>query len=212
MVSADVTGSGAFKLICHFPFEWEKNTVDVRFSWLKTGSDVHDPMSEESYAKFKAHAEALCFDSGSLASGRLWHFEPKGFIRQLKKCVWIDDEIIEKVMAANTKPAATLQVGKIKEKVEEYYRAINTIMNKYNLYNAKRQCHFLGQGAVESGYLLLMQELSQEQFVKDGVNIGGGIVADSRRDENTDLGHWYGFLSTEVDEYFSGNKYNSKGG
>jgi predicted chitinase len=200
------------KLICHFPFEWEKSTVDARFSWLKTGSDEHDPMSEEDYAKFKAHSEALCFNSGSLASGRLWHFEPKGFIRQFKKCVWIDDEIIEKVMAANTKPAAMLQVGKIKEKVEEYYRAINTIMNKYNLYNAKRQYHFLGQGSVESGYLLVMQELSQEQFVKDGMNIGGGIVADSRRDENTDLGHWYGFISTEVDEYFSGNKYNSKGG
>ncbi|HBQ78964.1 MAG TPA: hypothetical protein DD850_06710, partial [Erwinia persicina] len=33
------------KLICHFPFEWEKSTIDTRFSWLKTGSEEHDPMT-----------------------------------------------------------------------------------------------------------------------------------------------------------------------
>lgn len=199
------------KLICYFPFEWEKNTIDTRFSWLETGSDEHHPMTKEEYAKFKAHTEMLCFDSGDFSSERLWHFEPKTFIRHFRKCGWLDCDVIEKVMAANTKSTIKSQLAKIKEKATEYYFAINMIMNKYNLYSAKRKYHFLGQGAVESGYLLVMQELSQEQFIKNGVHVGGGIVGDSKRDENTDLGHWYGATSEEQDDYFSGKKYNSKG-
>jgi len=198
------------KLICHFPFEWEKSTVDTRFSWLKIGSDEHDPMSEEDYAKFKAHAEALCFDSGSLASGRLWHFEPKAFIRQFRKCGWLDSEVIEKIMVANTKPTAKLQISKISKKVTEYYGDINAILNKYNLYSANRKCHFLGQGAVESGSLLSMQEISQQQLIENGVHKGGGIVDLSTKNE-AELAHWYGELTEEKDDYFSGKKYNSKG-
>ncbi|MNG62921.1 hypothetical protein D3C79_211320 [compost metagenome] len=200
------------KLICHFPFEWEKSTVDARFSWLKTGSDEHDPMSEESYAKFKAHAEALCFDSGSLASGRLWHFEPKAFIRQFRKCGWLDSEVIEKVMAANTSKKNKNALDNIKNITSGYYVDINNVMRKYNFSDANRICHFLGQGAVESGYLLSMQESSQQQVVVDGIQKGGKIVEASTYNETTELGHWYGALETEKDNYFSGKKYNSRGG
>lgn len=200
------------KLICHFPFEWEKSTIDTRFSWLKTGNDKRAPMTEADYAKFKAHAEALCFDSGALSSGRLWHFEPKAFIRHFRKCGWLDCDVIEKVMAANISKKNKNASDNIKESVLEYYVDINKIMQKYNLSDANRICHFLGQGAVESGYLLSMQETSQQQIIVDGVQKGGAIVEISTLNETTELGHWYGFLETEKDNYFSGKKYNSRGG
>ncbi|POD89246.1 hypothetical protein BV924_22960 [Pectobacterium odoriferum] len=198
------------KLICHFPFEWEKSTIDTRFSWLKTGSDEHDPMTEEDYAKFKAHAEVLCFDSGEFSTGRLWHFEPKAFIRQFRKCGWLDCEVIEKIMTANTKSSSKLQLNKIEGKVAEYYLAINTIMNKYNLSGTNRLSHFLGQGAVESESLLSMQEVSQLQTIENGAQKGGKVVDLSTKKE-AELGHWYGELETEKDNYFSGKKYNSRG-
>lgn len=200
------------RLICHFPFEWDKSTFDTRFSWLKTGNEEHDPMKETDYAKFQAHAEALLFDTAGLPSGGLWHFHPTEFIEHFRKCGWLDSEVIKKIMTANTRAKAKEQINKIKEKVEDYSIAINTTLTKYNLCSANRKSHFLGQGSIESGHLLVMQELSQEQFFENGVHVGGGIVADSRRNENTELGHWYGFITTEKDEYFSGNKYNSKGG
>ncbi|HBC7436379.1 TPA: M23 family peptidase, partial [Enterobacter bugandensis] len=199
------------KLICHFPFEWEKSTIDTRFSWLKTGSDEHDPMTAEDYAKFKAHAEALCFDSGKLSTGGLWHFEPKAFIKHFRKCGWLDCDLIEKVMAANTSKKNKNALDNIKNSVLEYYVDINKIMRKYNLSNANRICHFLGQGAVESGYLLSMQETSQQQNIVNGVQQGGVIVEASTFNETTELGHWYGFLEAEKDNYFSGKKYNSRG-
>ena len=200
------------KLICHFPFEWEKSTIDIRFSWLKTGNEEHEPMTEADYAKFKSHAEALCFDSGALSSDRLWHFEPKSFIRHFRKCSWLDSEVIEKVMTANASKKNKNALEGIKNITLEYYADINTIMRKYNLSDANRICHFLGQGAVESGYLLSMQETSQQQIIVDGVQQGGVIVEASTFNETTKLGHWYGTLKAEKDNYFSGKKYNSRGG
>ncbi|HBW4186683.1 TPA: M23 family metallopeptidase, partial [Klebsiella pneumoniae] len=200
------------KLICHFPFEWEKSTIDIRFSWLKTGNEEHEPMTEADYAKFKSHAEALCFDSGALSSDRLWHFEPKSFIRHFRKCSWLDSEVIEKVMTANASKENKNALEGIKNITLEYYADINTIMRKYNLSDANRICHFLGQGAVESGYLLSMQETSQQQIIVDGVQQGGVIVEASTFNETTKLGHWYGALKAEKDNYFSGKKYNSRGG
>ncbi|MDM7142765.1 M23 family metallopeptidase, partial [Klebsiella pneumoniae] len=200
------------KLICHFPFEWEKSTIDIRFSWLKTGNEEHEPMTEADYAKFKSHAEALCFDSGALSSDRLWHFEPKSFIRHFRKCSWLDSDVIEKVMTANASKKNKNALEGIKNITLEYYADINTIMRKYNLSDANRICHFLGQGAVESGYLLSMQETSQQQIIVDGVQQGGVIVEASTFNETTKLGHWYGALKAEKDNYFSGKKYNSRGG
>ena len=119
-------------------------------------------------------------------------------------------DVIEKIMVANTKAMAKLQISKISKKVTEYYCDINTILNKYNLYSTNRKCHFLGQGAVESGSLLLMQGISQQQRIENGVHKGGGVVDLSTKNE-AELGHWYGELTEEKDDYFSGKKYNSKG-
>ncbi len=73
-----------------------------------------------------------------------------------------------------------------------------------------RRAHFIGQGAVESDYLMTIQEVSQKQDIINGKPVGGDIVQDSKRNER-DLGHWYGEVPTEIDVYFSGKKYNKKG-
>ena len=97
---------------------WEKCTPEKTAIWTVPGTQEQKDrvlMSEEDYGKFKQHAEALCFDSGALGSGRLWHFDPRGFIECFRKCSWLDCEVIEKVMVANTKPSSKLQINKIKK-------------------------------------------------------------------------------------------------
>lgn len=152
------------RLICHFPLEWEKSTIDTRFSWLRTNADA--PMSEEDYTKFKLHAEALCFNTGDLGKKRVWHFNPMEFIEHFRKCGWIDREKIEKIMTFDIR--SSVKVNKIKSAAREYYSYLNIIMRKYNISTPNRISHFFGQGAVESGYLISMQEVSQRQIVKDG--------------------------------------------
>ncbi|WP_449550125.1 hydroxyethylthiazole kinase [Lelliottia amnigena] len=156
------------RLICCLPFEWEKSTIDARYKWLMTSlpweqctpektaiwtvpgtQETKDRvlMSEEDYGKFKQHAEALCFDSGELSSGRCWHFEPKAFIEHCRKCLWLDKNDLSRIYAGTS------------ESVREKYRSsINTILIKYAMNTPIRAAHFLGQGAIESQNLNLMVE------------------------------------------------------
>ncbi|GAB2947135.1 M23 family metallopeptidase [Hafnia psychrotolerans] len=156
------------KLICCIPFEWEKSTIDARYKWLMTGlpweqctpektatwqipgsqeSKDRILMSEEDYGRFKQHAEALCFDSGALGSGKVWHFDPRGFIEHFRKCGWVDEIDLSRIYSTTAK------------NIREKYRAsINFILIKYGMNNPMRAAHFLGQGAIESQNLNLMVE------------------------------------------------------
>ncbi|HBL8927443.1 M23 family metallopeptidase [Enterobacter hormaechei] len=153
------------KLICHFPFEWEKSTFDTRFSWLKTGNDKRAPMTEADYAKFKAHAEALCFDSGAFNSGRLWHFEPNAFIEHFRKCSWMNlDELAATFpkylfyssngnpRTAQKQPASvyTIDHEQAKTRIELHYESLNLCIRKYIGNDKKRISFFLPQTLLET--------------------------------------------------------------
>ncbi len=167
-------------------------------------------LGEEDWQTLVKHIKALCFDTSSIAEGRVWHFNPGEFIKHFRKCGWVDKAILKRIFASGTNDRDR---AVIEQKVDIYGTAINIVMNKYIMNSPLRRAHFLGQGAVESSRLRSMQEKSQYQTVdENGRPVGGGIVPDSLRDENSDLGHWYGAIETEVDGYFSGVKYNSGGG
>ncbi|HCD3913362.1 TPA: M23 family peptidase [Escherichia coli] len=167
-------------------------------------------LGEEDWQTLVKHIKALCFDTSSIAEGRVWHFNPGEFIKHFRKCGWVDKAILKRIFASGTNDRDR---AVIEQKVDIYGTAINIVTNKYIMNSPLRRAHFLGQGAVESSRLRSMQEKSQYQTVdENGRPVGGGIVPDSLRDENSDLGHWYGAIETEVDGYFSGVKYNSGGG
>ncbi|WP_373225121.1 M23 family peptidase [Enterobacter cloacae complex sp. ESBL7] len=153
------------RLICHFPFEWDKSTFDTRFSWLKTGNEEHDPMKETDYAKFQAHAEALLFDTDGLPSGGLWHFHPTEFIEHLRKCGWLSHDELSSLLPRKyyegypgravivTIPWAT-SFGRW----DKYSIDFNKICNKYNILSPSRRASFLGQVYIETGMLRTMTE------------------------------------------------------
>jgi predicted chitinase len=118
------------KLICCMPFEWEKSTIDARYKWLMTGlpweqctpektaiwqiprtneSKDRVLMNEKDYDRFKQHAEALCFDSGALGSGKVWHFDPRGFIEHFRKCNWLGEFDFIKSIRKTVKNSRTLR-------------------------------------------------------------------------------------------------------
>lgn len=153
------------KLICHFPFEWEKSTIDTRFSWLKTGNDERKAMTEADYAKFKAHVEALCFDSGAFSRGRLWHFEPKAFIEHFRKCSWMNlDELAATFpkylfysssgnpRTAQKQPASVYAIDHVqaKTRIESHYESLNFCIRKYIGDDKKRISFFLPQTLLET--------------------------------------------------------------
>jgi hypothetical protein len=133
------------------PFEWEKSTIDARYKWLMAGlpweqctpektaiwqipgtneSKDRILMNEKDYDRFKQHAEALCFDSGALGSGKVWHFDPRGFIEHFRKCGWLNKIDLSRIYSTTA------------EKTREKYRkSINYILTKYGMNNPTRAAH-----------------------------------------------------------------------
>jgi len=174
------------RLICRLPFEWEKSTIDARYKWLMTGlpweqctpektaiwtvpgtQEKKDRvlMSEEDYDKFKQHAEALCFDSGSLGSGKIWHFNPIQFINHLRTCGWLSHEELSSMIPRKyhegypSKPVnVTVPWATSFGRWEKYVKDFNKTCNKYNIISPLRRSAFLGQIYIETGMLRTMTE------------------------------------------------------
>jgi hypothetical protein len=94
---------------------------------------------------------------------------------------------------------------------EMYLKPMNWAARKYGLNSSTRLAHFLGQGAVESGWLTSMQETSMLGHL-DESGLHGTAVNPKSRISESQLGHWYGAISSEDDAWFRSVKFNSHGG
>lgn len=219
------------RLICCLPFEWEKSTIDARYKWLMTGlpweqctpektaiwqipgtqeSNERTLMSEEDYGKFKQHAEALCFDSGSLGSGKLWHFNPVEFIAHMRLCSWLSlNDIIKLVRKYQKSPVAVydrrhpLTIDELTKRLTEegtnsagdvkrpaaINEALPKILNKYGINTPIRISHFFGQMAAETGRFDSLVELGSANYFSvhydpgtdQGHKLGNTLTGDGAR-------------------------------
>lgn len=185
------------RLICEFRTEWEAANFDFTYGFLMKDGTWGDgsprtAMTSDQYAQFKGHVNALQWwaDARLSLSPTLWHFHPIEFIDWMSACRWLDKSTLSRIYA------------KTPEGVRETYRAaLNKVMQKYVFIDAIRQAHFLGQGAVESSSLQNMQEAS---MLNNRLN-------PASTESEAELGHWYGKEPSEFDDYYSSEKFNSKG-
>ncbi|MBB3307567.1 MULTISPECIES: M23 family metallopeptidase [unclassified Enterobacter] len=150
------------KLICHFPLEWNSATFDLRFSWLKAGSDEEPALSEDDYNRIKDHASALCFDIGALGSGRLWHFHPVGFISHFRKCCWLSKRELKQLIPKNVLNMIRWEPINYQDDEQSTAGSIRTILNKmmqkHLITTPLRIACFLGNAIQETGWLRTMKE------------------------------------------------------
>lgn len=174
------------RLICRFPFEWEKSTLDARYKWLVTGlpweqctaenraiwqmpgakeSKDRVLMIEEDYDRFKQHAEALCFDSGELGAGNLWHFDPRGFIEHFRKCNWLSKQELKQLVPLHGLNAQTWSNisynDAISSTADRVYISLNKTMQKYLINEPLRIACFLGNAIQETAWLSTTHEFYQ---------------------------------------------------
>ncbi|MGM9486240.1 M23 family metallopeptidase [Ideonella sp. YS5] len=138
------------RTICKFPTEWDAATIDQRWGWLKTSSEENPkPFSDRDFELLRAHIRALAFFPGNTGlPASHWHLQPREFVRQLRKCRWLDDVQLLRLMPAST--AANRQL---------YRLHLNRCMEKYFVTGSvHRMTHFIGQGAHESSQLSGMIE------------------------------------------------------
>ena len=161
------------RTICKFPTEWEKEEIDTRYGWLKQKSDLlEEPLTESEYAEFKAHLEALCFWEKAKARMEIdanhWHFHPREFIEQFRKCGWLSCNEITQLLPRTSykyrlspfhRNAVNLTWEVALSRVTLYQPQLNKIFRKYGLVSAIRKAHFLGQAYIETDIIRVMREI-----------------------------------------------------
>lgn len=177
------------RLICCFPFEWEKSTIDARYTWLMTGlpweqctsentaiwqmpgtkeSKDRILMSDKDYDRFKQHTEALCFDSGDLGKGKVWHFDPRGFIEHFRKCGWLSLSEMTQTVPNNALrktgrdryawEAINSRLNTPGSVLVNHINNLNNMMRKYCINTPYRISCFLGNAVQETQWLSTLHE------------------------------------------------------
>jgi predicted chitinase len=154
------------KAICNFPTEWTKSLIDTQYSWLKLPSDVLlEPLTEENYTKFKAYVSALSFweevaapATGVLPPVKHWHFHPREFIKQFRKCGWLSKEELAQCLPRRSLVSANLTWATALSRSTQNYIALNKYFLKYLGASRARLIQSLAQIYIETGLLGLMNE------------------------------------------------------
>jgi predicted chitinase len=159
------------RVIAKFPSEWDASTIDKRWSWLKTAdAENQDPMTEDDYADFRAHAEALCFPLAELFQAQ-WRFDPREFIRHFRQCTWLSQDEFRQLQ-----PSHAVRTGKKNgqtavfwERVDpmipdavgvpvRYRNPLNKMMRKYGINTGTRMAAFFGNAIQETQWLSSLTE------------------------------------------------------
>lgn len=134
--------------------EFDPNFI-LKPRWLQAQS-----LNDDDFGKLLRHIRALCFDSAFINNGQVWHFEPRAFIKHLRKNNWFTAKELEKIYPDNLYPLRSL--GKINitpQEIREKYRPyLNRAIEKYLISSLTQQCYFFAQGAVESYQLSCVME------------------------------------------------------
>ncbi len=133
------------RAICKFPTEWNAASVDRRLGWIKTSTPENpNPVDTANFERLRAHVAAFAFWKEGLGLPEShWHWNPREFIGQFRRCGWLDNATLQR-----------LYPNISENSLSRFRIPLNQIMRKYftNI-SRHRMTHFLGQGAHESAQL-----------------------------------------------------------
>jgi predicted chitinase len=170
-LSGQVVQGKMRRVIAKFPSEWDASTIDRRWGWLKTAdAENPEPMTDEDYAAFRAHSQALCFPLPELFQAQ-WRFDPREFIKQFRRCGWLSQDEFRQLQPShavrtgrrNGQTAvlweAVVAMGAARDSVPALHRiALNKMMRKYSINTGTRMAAFFGNAIQETQWLTSLAE------------------------------------------------------
>lgn len=134
--------------------EFDPNFI-LKPRWLQAVA-----LKDEDFGKLLRHIRALCFDAGFINNGQVWHFEPRAFIKHLRKNNWFTSEELKRIYPDNLYPSRALnKINITPQEIREKYRPyLNRAVEKYLVLSPTQKSYFFAQGAVESLQLACMME------------------------------------------------------
>ncbi|RQP28188.1 M23 family metallopeptidase [Burkholderia ubonensis] len=158
--------------VVKMPTEWARSDFDKRWDWLR-GAEGATPVSnivfpmclgDPAYERLKRHHQALAFWEDAVEEGlelktEHYHFHPMRFIDVLKKCGWISEGELLRLLAS-----APL-VGR--QTALSLRTPMNHVMTKYMVNSTTlRKAHFLAQVGVETGWWQNREEIGNERYFR----------------------------------------------
>lgn len=148
------------RIIAKYPTEWDAASIDVRWGWLKTSTaESPDPLTDEDFSRLKSHLEALCFwQEGNLGiPAAHWHFHPREFIKQFRRCGWLSTNEFARCIPRNS-ASGNISWNTARARAVTHSHFINLFFRKYFAASPSRYVHALAQIYIETGLLSLMNE------------------------------------------------------
>ena len=199
--------------ICEAPTEWDSSHNDTRYAKLNDADGFYGKQKDTNptgYSDFLTLLKKFQFwDKTGLPDGKLWFFHPLQFIRHFRKCGWLSMDEFKQIYTDARYGRHHAQLANTLRTT--YLKPINLAVRKYGMTTPTRLAHFLGQGAVESGWLASMQETSMVGTL-NATGFHGTAKNPASETAESSLGHWYGAIPAEDDAWYRSVKYNSHGG
>jgi predicted chitinase len=190
----DKTKERLSRSICKFPTEWEVSTLNTRYEWIKTESDLLEtPLDPDQYDNFIKLTTALCFwaEANLGITADHWHFHPREFIGHFRKCGWLAKREILRCIPltyqANRGDRSTaiarfnITTSQAQSRVEKRNPVVlMKVFRKYGI-NRERLAHFLAQIYQETGVLAWEQELGSGREYENRSDLGNTQPGDGIR-------------------------------
>lgn len=208
------------RTICKLPTEWEQATVDSRWGWLKEKTDENPaPISEEDFLRLRAHIEALAFweEANIGISSNHWHFHPREFIKQFRKCGWLSARELVQLLPGNH-PVGFIQMqnrltngfsNRTQTLPPAMYPSLNRVCRKYLLERPLRRAHFWGQIAQESDQLQTVREYATGAAYEGRADLGNTQPGDGVRFRGRGLIQLTGRVHYKRYETYRGRNYTT---
>lgn len=160
-VRAALTGA-----IVKIPSEWNRDTIDARWGWLKT--DAEYGLEADDWAVFREHINALTVPAQDLPQdlrSAHWHIHPRRFIEHVRNCSWLSEAEMAQTLpkylfyseAGNPRTAITtnsatftLSRTEATRRLATHHVALNQCLRKYIGASRQRAAIFLAQVTLET--------------------------------------------------------------
>ena len=198
------------RTICKFPTEWAKDPMRARWAWTrKTGNPCMPyPLQDEGdFTQMTDFAQKLCFweelpeEDKARLTIKHWHFHPREFINQFRKCGWLS----QKELTRATRETVLNKAGKEVEKLTRQdilmylnnagsrrpaglHVSLQKTMQKYGINSPQRIACLLSQITEETGRFNFMVELGADSYFNkyepgtdQGKKLGNSRTGDGKR-------------------------------
>lgn len=136
--------------ICKHPTEWDASNLEARYAELR--NPANRCMGTNRGTIFKDHVDKLAFWARTgIADPSVWHFDPLGFIRHYRKCLWLSNEEFAQCIPRSSRADPNLPWTTAITRARAHSIPYNRFIRKYCGYSRSRYAHNLAQTFIETG-------------------------------------------------------------